>query len=119
MKVLFTDYDYFDITLERDIFRQAGIEMLEAQCRTEQEVIAGILSLQITDVSIKATTTEKMGFVGREEGLVCAVARPRRPGERSSGLLNLIRHRMDAVGALRGEQFRHRDCIADDAPPRG
>ena len=35
-----------------------------------QQVIAGILSLQIKDVSIKATTTEKMGFVGREEGLV-------------------------------------------------
>ena len=35
-----------------------------------QAVIASILSLQITDVSIKATTTEKLGFVGREEGLV-------------------------------------------------
>ena len=35
-----------------------------------QEVIAGILSLQSSDVSIKATTTERMGFVGREEGLV-------------------------------------------------
>jgi 2-C-methyl-D-erythritol 2,4-cyclodiphosphate synthase len=35
-----------------------------------QQIIANILSLQITDVSIKATTTEKMGFVGREEGLV-------------------------------------------------
>jgi 2-C-methyl-D-erythritol 2,4-cyclodiphosphate synthase len=35
-----------------------------------QTVIAEILSLQISDVSIKATTTEKMGFVGREEGLV-------------------------------------------------
>ena len=35
-----------------------------------QQAIAGILALQITDVSIKATTTEKMGFVGREEGLV-------------------------------------------------
>ena len=35
-----------------------------------QEVIAGILSLSINQVSIKATTTEKMGFVGREEGLV-------------------------------------------------
>ena len=31
MKVLFTDYDFLDISLERDIFRQAGIEMLEAQ----------------------------------------------------------------------------------------
>jgi 2-C-methyl-D-erythritol 2,4-cyclodiphosphate synthase len=35
-----------------------------------QAVIAAILSLQLNDVSIKATTTEKMGFVGREEGLV-------------------------------------------------
>jgi phosphoglycerate dehydrogenase-like enzyme len=39
MKVLFTDYDYFDVSLERDIFRQAGMEMLEAQCRTEEELI--------------------------------------------------------------------------------
>lgn len=35
-----------------------------------QELIASILEVQLTDVSIKATTTEKMGFVGREEGLV-------------------------------------------------
>ena len=35
-----------------------------------QAVIAEICALNINDVSIKATTTEKMGFVGREEGLV-------------------------------------------------
>ena len=35
-----------------------------------QSAIATILSLNNSDVSIKATTTEKMGFVGREEGLV-------------------------------------------------
>ena len=35
-----------------------------------QEVIAKLLSVTIEDVSIKATTTEKMGFAGREEGLV-------------------------------------------------
>jgi 2-C-methyl-D-erythritol 2,4-cyclodiphosphate synthase len=34
-----------------------------------QAVIAGILKISLNDVSIKATTTEKMGFVGREEGL--------------------------------------------------
>ena len=34
-----------------------------------QQAIAGILQIEITDVSIKATTTESMGFVGREEGL--------------------------------------------------
>ncbi|SEW15508.1 2-C-methyl-D-erythritol 2,4-cyclodiphosphate synthase [Chitinophaga sp. YR573] len=35
-----------------------------------QETIARILGLTIEDVSIKATTTEKLGFVGREEGVV-------------------------------------------------
>jgi len=35
-----------------------------------RQTIANILSLTINDVSIKATTTEKMGFVGREEGMV-------------------------------------------------
>lgn len=35
-----------------------------------QKAIAGILSIDQTDISIKATTTEKMGFVGREEGLM-------------------------------------------------
>lgn len=35
-----------------------------------QQTISSILSLLPEDVSIKATTTEKMGFVGREEGLV-------------------------------------------------
>jgi len=35
-----------------------------------RSVIAGILSVSIDDVSVKATTTERMGFTGREEGLV-------------------------------------------------
>lgn len=35
-----------------------------------QETIAGILGIGIKDVSIKATTTETMGFIGRQEGLV-------------------------------------------------
>ncbi len=35
-----------------------------------QHAISVILSIELTDVSIKATTTEKMGFAGREEGLV-------------------------------------------------
>lgn len=39
-----------------------------------QETIAGILGITIKDVSIKATTTEKMGFVGRKEGLVAHAA---------------------------------------------
>ena len=35
-----------------------------------QETIAAICGISIKDISIKATTTEEMGFVGREEGLV-------------------------------------------------
>lgn len=34
-----------------------------------QEVIARILEVEKDDVSVKATTTETMGFAGREEGL--------------------------------------------------
>lgn len=34
-----------------------------------QQVIATILEITSDDVSVKATTTEKMGFIGREEGL--------------------------------------------------
>lgn len=35
-----------------------------------REVMAGILAIAADDISIKATTTEMMGFVGRGEGLV-------------------------------------------------
>ncbi len=35
-----------------------------------QQTIATIAGVTIDDVSVKATTTEKMGFAGREEGLV-------------------------------------------------
>ncbi|RYY31083.1 MAG: 2-C-methyl-D-erythritol 2,4-cyclodiphosphate synthase [Chitinophagaceae bacterium] len=35
-----------------------------------KRVIAGILNITEDDISIKATTNEKMGFIGREEGLV-------------------------------------------------
>lgn len=35
-----------------------------------QKTIANVLGIMEKDISIKATTTEQMGFVGREEGLV-------------------------------------------------
>ena len=31
--------------------------------------IAGLLHMEVKDVNLKATTTEKLGFVGREEGM--------------------------------------------------
>ena len=36
-----------------------------------RQIMAEILECDITAVSIKATTTEKLGFVGREEGIEC------------------------------------------------
>lgn len=35
-----------------------------------QEVIARTVGIDVEDVSIKATTTEQLGFVGREEGVM-------------------------------------------------
>jgi len=40
-----------------------------------KKAIAGVIEISENDISIKATTTEKLGFVGREEGIaVYAVA---------------------------------------------
>jgi D-3-phosphoglycerate dehydrogenase len=39
VKALVTDYDFPDIALERDIFREAGLELAAAQCRTEEQLI--------------------------------------------------------------------------------
>ena len=49
------------ICLEAPKIKNYNLEM--------RTVIAGILNVTIDDVSIKATTAETMGFVGRKEGL--------------------------------------------------
>ena len=40
---------------------------------TMKKMLASILSIETNDIGIKATTNEKMGYVGREEG-ICAYA---------------------------------------------
>ncbi|KAF1042790.1 MAG: D-2-hydroxyisocaproate dehydrogenase [Herbaspirillum frisingense] len=40
MKVLITDYDFPDVKLELDLYQAAGVEVVTAQCRTEDDVIA-------------------------------------------------------------------------------
>jgi len=38
-----------------------------------QSVLAKILDIKVEDISIKATTTENLGFIGREEGIAAQV----------------------------------------------
>ena len=42
---------------------------LKARIPEMQEVLAKLMRVDVDDVSIKATTTEKLGFTGREEGI--------------------------------------------------
>ena len=45
-----------------------------------RNVIAGILEITVDDISVKATTTEKLGFIGKEEGIMAqAVVLLRKP----------------------------------------
>jgi hypothetical protein len=39
-RVLFSDHEFPDLTLERELFAAAGVELVTAQCKTEDEVIA-------------------------------------------------------------------------------
>lgn len=42
---------------------------LKAHTPEMQRVLAQVMGVDVEDVSIKATTTEKLGFTGREEGI--------------------------------------------------
>ncbi|MCF2592229.1 2-C-methyl-D-erythritol 2,4-cyclodiphosphate synthase [Bacteroides caecigallinarum] len=42
---------------------------LKAGIPEMQKVLARVMGIDVDDVSIKATTTEKLGFTGREEGI--------------------------------------------------
>lgn len=46
MKVLITDSDFPDVELELALYRDAGIEVVTAQCKTEEEVIAASVGCQ-------------------------------------------------------------------------
>jgi D-3-phosphoglycerate dehydrogenase len=70
-KVLYADFDYPDIALEREVFAAAGVELVGAQCRTEDEVIAaargcyGIL-LQYAPIGEKVVASlPELGIVAR------------------------------------------------------
>jgi 2-C-methyl-D-erythritol 2,4-cyclodiphosphate synthase len=43
---------------------------ISAYTNEMRKIISSILKISVHDISIKATTTERMGFVGRGEGIV-------------------------------------------------
>ncbi|MEG1380479.1 MAG: 2-C-methyl-D-erythritol 2,4-cyclodiphosphate synthase, partial [Bacteroidales bacterium] len=52
-----------------DITIAAERPKLKAHIPEMQRVLAGVMAVDADDISIKATTTEKLGFTGREEGI--------------------------------------------------
>jgi phosphoglycerate dehydrogenase-like enzyme len=70
---LLTDFDAPDFTLERNIFKAAGITLIEAQCKTEDEVIAAAkqcnadaLLIQYAPISTKVLTAlPRVGLCSR------------------------------------------------------
>lgn len=83
-----TDGDYHNIDskilLKKtvDLIRDKGYEIsnvdsticaeapkLNPHIPAMQKVLSEVMSIDIDDISIKATTSEKMGFVGRQEGI--------------------------------------------------
>jgi phosphoglycerate dehydrogenase-like enzyme len=46
LRVLITDHDFPDVDLEVQLFRNAGIEVVEGSCRTEDDVIAAAAGCQ-------------------------------------------------------------------------
>jgi phosphoglycerate dehydrogenase-like enzyme len=70
-RILFSDYEFPDLDLERSLFTAAGVEMVAAQCKTEAQVIeaaagcAGIL-LQFAPVTERVVAAlPALGIVSR------------------------------------------------------
>jgi 2-C-methyl-D-erythritol 2,4-cyclodiphosphate synthase len=65
---LIAERGYGVVNIDSTILLQAPkiMKYVPAMC----EAIAGILGITVDDVSIKATTTEQLSFIGREEGIV-------------------------------------------------
>ena len=70
-RVLYADFDYPNIDLERKLFAGAGIELLTAQCRTPAEVsaaaadCAGILSQYAPVTEEVVAASPRLGIVSR------------------------------------------------------
>ena len=65
---LITEKGYYIINIDSSLCLEAP--KIKPHVQAMQTCIAEILNIAIDAISIKATTTEKMGFAGREEGLM-------------------------------------------------
>jgi phosphoglycerate dehydrogenase-like enzyme len=71
MKTLITDFDFPDLALERGLFAEAGIELADAQCRTEEQLIdaakdCDALLLQYAPVTERVLSAlPRLGIVSR------------------------------------------------------
>ena len=54
-----------------DITIEAQAPKMAPHITFMREAIANAMGVSVQDISIKATTTEGLGFVGREEGIAC------------------------------------------------
>ncbi len=66
--MLIAERGYAVVNIDSTILLQAPKIMKYAD--SMKEAIARILHIRTEDISIKATTTEQMSFIGREEGIV-------------------------------------------------
>ncbi len=67
MTVLFADHDFPDIDLERTLFGDAGVDLVIAQCKTEDEVIAhgrGCCAILLQYAPIGARVLDALPDVG-------------------------------------------------------
>ena len=64
------DKDYHLVNLDTTIAAQKP--KLKPHIPAMRKEISRILDIEINQISIKATTTEKLGFEGREEGTSCS-----------------------------------------------
>jgi 2-C-methyl-D-erythritol 2,4-cyclodiphosphate synthase len=64
---LISDEGYRVINVDSSVCLE--LPKIKAHAGEMKKIIASILGITEKDISVKATTTEQMGFVGREEGL--------------------------------------------------
>ena len=65
---LIAERGYSVVNIDSTVLLQAPKIMKYADAM--RAAIAGILHITVDDISIKATTTEQLSFIGREEGIV-------------------------------------------------